>query len=366
MISRSFELILIGALMVCAGSGAAPLAGANWHQISTWADPRGEAASAVDPATGLVYLLGGYAGAPTGFPVGTAESFDPKTGTWRTLAAMPVPVRGATAVFDSTGGIYLYGGYSPTELAPTYQVYSIATNTWGAQSPQQLHIAQFGPSAAAVGHIHYIQGGEAGPTSFVDFNVSSGFAGVLATAPNPHYNAGLSLVGRKIYAFGGFTVAANEFAPVSAALDAFDLDHLSWSASPTDMALARASFAYGSDGQDIYVAGGTSKYFLATAPFFSSFEFYDSGADTWQGGPDLPIGVREPMGAVSNGEFLVFGGVNASGASSAVYAISVPENAAEAAIGAIGLGALSTMGRRKRGRMCNEVVSRFRSPLQKR
>lgn len=65
-------------------------------------------------------------------------------------------------------------------------------------------------------------------------------------------------------------------------------------------------------GTRIYVAGGL----LADRGVSRDVLIYDIATNRWSRGPDLPIAVHHPAGAVFEGKFMVIGGLTSSGAAS--------------------------------------------------
>jgi hypothetical protein len=71
-------------------------------------------------ADGTVLVAGGMVNA-SGQVTGTAEIFNPSTGTWAAAGPMVVPVRQHTATVLSTGKILVAGGNpGPTASAQLY------------------------------------------------------------------------------------------------------------------------------------------------------------------------------------------------------------------------------------------------------
>jgi hypothetical protein len=89
---------------------------------------------------GRVFIAGGYgAGGPAGgtTAVGTAEIYDPTSGTFTPTGAMMTPRGGHTAILLSTGKVVMVGGYgvgSYPDLAPA-ELYDPALGTFTAAGP---------------------------------------------------------------------------------------------------------------------------------------------------------------------------------------------------------------------------------------
>jgi N-acetylneuraminic acid mutarotase len=100
-------------------------------------------------------------------------------------------------------------------------------------------------------------------------------------SPGPHYEAQGIAVGGRLFVFGGFNVGA----VVTPASYAFDLASDTWTTlTPMPEALTHAGQA--ADGTFVYIAGG----FVGSSPGGSTEHVwvYDTEADSWSAGPDLP------------------------------------------------------------------------------
>ena len=77
----------------------------------------------------------------------------------------------------------------------------------------------------------------------------------------------------------------------------------------------RGEIAAAAVGEDIYVIGG----FSADGASTSNVDIYDTKADTWRSGPDLPIAVHHPMAATPKGRLYLVGGYSGDVPSSKVF-----------------------------------------------
>ena len=170
---------------------------------------------------GRIYAIGGGPGASASVlnpNVPAVERYLADLDSWTPLAPLPEPLSQAAAVFDSAGGVWVFGGYTELGDSRSSRVYryDIATDIW-----------------ALIGDL---------PTTGANDNRRSGMGAVVDADG-------------AIWALGGLT------GPVGAGVtsaDAFLLDPVSrtWSSGPS-MPTARHSFAVtiGYD-QYIYACGG--------------------------------------------------------------------------------------------------------------
>lgn len=118
---------------------------------------------------GRVYSLGGGPGASASVsqPNSTyAERYIGSTDTWQPIAALPIALADASAVFDERGHVLVFGGIDATassRLATTLQ-YDIATDTWSSVAVAPMPAALSGHRAILGSNERvYVLGGEQGP-----------------------------------------------------------------------------------------------------------------------------------------------------------------------------------------------------------
>jgi len=170
---------------------------------------------------GRIYAIGGGPGAAAtaidpNLPV--VERYRADLDAWTPLAPLPEPLANTAAVFDSAGGVWVFGGYTEFGDARSSRVYryDISTNTW-----------------SLIGDL---------PMTGADGNQRSGMGAALDAD-------------RQIWVMGGLSgpVGAGVTSP-----DTFILDPVSmtWSNGPA-MPTPRHSFAVAvGDDQYIYAMGG--------------------------------------------------------------------------------------------------------------
>ena len=307
---RNFCLALLA--LACTAAHA-QFTEATWTTHTSMPAARGQAATAVDNL-GRIYVIGGYV---SNTEVNTNYRFTPGTpGTWATLAPMPVAARGASAVYKA-GKVYVFGGFPTQQL----QTYDVATDSWTLVSV--LGMGWENAAAMEVGGRIFVTGGETGAFGNLEFTPPSTFV-ARASMPTEHMEHGAAAVGGLIYVFGG--VFSNYTA--HAVVESYDPVANAWSGAPLDLPSPRTQFAYASAGQFIYVLGGSTSGGNYDAPFFDTTLMYNTVANTWTAGPNLPAASREGTAAVVGSRLYVFGGGTSSSASSAVYSIGVVPDAA--------------------------------------
>ncbi len=220
---------------------------------------------------GKLYCIGGrFAG-----PLTLLERFDPATNTWATLAPMPSPRAGSTAVVRGDS-IFVFGGrtqtvpctpFSPTATNSILR-YDVATNVWSPAG--SLAVARSDATAAKVGDLMYIFGGcnSSGALDSVEvYNpVTQTSTLLLATMPGgARSNAAAATHGDLIHVLGG----TNGFAtspPVADNHLVFDPKTGSFTVStptPTHCSGAtnRAEFEAVAHGDQLFAVGGACPFF---------------------------------------------------------------------------------------------------------
>ena len=100
--------------------------GSSWHDAADMPTPR-EHLAAVSDGT-YVYTVGGrFLSADKNSAA--FERFDPRSGTWTKLVAMPTP-RGSYGATFIDGRIVAIGGEEPTRVLGVAEMYDIADGTW--------------------------------------------------------------------------------------------------------------------------------------------------------------------------------------------------------------------------------------------
>ncbi len=153
-----------------------------------------------------IYVPGGET--PNGKLTERLEVYDPRMDSWQQSVALPLPLSEyALAAFE--GRLYLFGGWTGSEVSDRLFIYDPQENTWseGAALPEALR----GAAAVAVGSKIYVLGGSDGQQIFDTAHVfypNRAAAGETAweqRAPLPDGRAGLAAValGDNIFIAGG-------------------------------------------------------------------------------------------------------------------------------------------------------------------
>ncbi|MFC1407370.1 MULTISPECIES: carboxypeptidase regulatory-like domain-containing protein [Streptacidiphilus] len=171
-------------------------------------------AAATDPATGLVYSVGGYDGL---FITDAAYAYNPATKAWKTLPPMPHTREAAQAAFIN-GKLYVVGGWSVvggwdihTITIPQVDIYDPSTNTWstGANNPKPYA----GAAAAVVGAKLYVVGGcdpdNCGHTDVQIYDPLTNTWGSAARYPESIAWEGCGAISGRIYCAGGSNTTAD-------------------------------------------------------------------------------------------------------------------------------------------------------------
>jgi non-specific serine/threonine protein kinase len=102
----------------------------TWTIVASPSVPR-YWAGATNDCAGRLYELGGdVAGSDALGESEAAEAFDPKQGTWTTLARLPIPVASAPASTGADCRTYLFGGDSDRGYLSLVQVYDPVQDSW--------------------------------------------------------------------------------------------------------------------------------------------------------------------------------------------------------------------------------------------
>ncbi len=105
----------------------------QWSAIADLPAVRHSSATVSDGA-GHIFLFGGSSTAAAGAIETTSYRYTIATGTWDTVAPMPVGTQDSAAVIDDDGIVYVLGGIADTGTIATVQTYDPATDTWGTET----------------------------------------------------------------------------------------------------------------------------------------------------------------------------------------------------------------------------------------
>ena len=109
----------------------------GWSEAPSVPGKVGRLAAAAASVGQLAYVFGGYSVAADGSEVSTpfVHAFDPVSGRYSELAAMPVPVDDAIAVTFDNRFIYLISGWHDLANVNLTQRYDTHTDTWTQATP---------------------------------------------------------------------------------------------------------------------------------------------------------------------------------------------------------------------------------------
>ena len=104
----------------------------SWSLTGSLNTPRSAHTTTLLP-NGQVLVAGGRVSTGGGLPLGSAELYDPRTGTWRTTGSLADARWSHTATLLRDGRVLVAGGYSTTtNLLDSAEIYDPATGTWSA------------------------------------------------------------------------------------------------------------------------------------------------------------------------------------------------------------------------------------------
>lgn len=144
---------------------------------------------------GRLYVIGGWSSSP-GTPSRSVYAFNPSTHTWSTKAQLPTTRDGFAVATDSSGRIYVIGGYccgatldggAPGDEIARVDRYNPATNTWARVAGMPSGLVAPTARRASDGRIYVVGGGR--------YDVPDGdlLGTNTATAYNPNTNTWTTL-----------------------------------------------------------------------------------------------------------------------------------------------------------------------------
>jgi hypothetical protein len=249
-------------------------------------------------ADGRLWYISGMTGGPgTGRargPSGQVVSYDPTTGELATHTPMPRP-RGAGGIAVVDGRIYYFGGLvSPSQTSAQVDVYDIATDTW-SELPD-LPVAKDHFKAAVIGTDIHLPGGRSGTaassmTRHDVYDTVSGAYRESAPLPAPMGGSGLAVMDGKIVIAGGELRA-----PDAARRDVFSYDPVAdaWTALEP-MHIGRHGFDLVVCGNALYASGGMGNFGAANVQDTVEVFTLDDSA------PDCPL-AAPPDAVARSGE----------------------------------------------------------------
>ena len=294
--------LLLSPVMVLLAWGAAcgPDPG-TWRSRTPSSFARQEVSFVYSPSTATFLLAGGRST--------VQESYDPSTGTWKTVAPLPAPLDHVQSV-ELDGLVYYVGGLLgwPSPASGFVYVYNPTTNRFTTAAPM-LHGRKRGAGAVAVhdGKI-YVAGGLHAGVAVPWFDVYDSATNSWAALPDmpearDHFHG--AVVGDRFYAIGGrrtsidATVTAN---------DAFDFTTGAWVRGLAPLPTARGGFAVAVLGTEVLVIGGEGG-----GRTFGVVESYDTVRNSWRTRASMPTPRHGVQAAVCDGGVFVAAGGRAQG-----------------------------------------------------
>ena len=210
-----------------------------------------------------IYVIGGSVGDSF---LGNVEVYDPVSNTWQTMASMPTP-RADLSANVVNGKIYLFGGKTYSSVSPFYnqtsinQVYDIATNTWSTNTSMPTPLQ--GYASTVVGTKIYVFGGAKLSVAGIDSSINAvqiydTETGTWATGKSLNspssYGAAIETTGvmapQKIYYVGGYSSGT-----FSDKTQVYDIEQNVWSES-AKMPTPRAYLGLAVVNDVVYAVGG--------------------------------------------------------------------------------------------------------------
>ncbi|QDS97663.1 putative Ig domain-containing protein [Adhaeretor mobilis] len=111
-----------------------------WTSIASLPSARHSTAAVSDDA-GHLYVFGGSSTTQAGNIENSSFRYTVATGTWDSVAPMPIATQDSAAVYAGDGTIYVIGGQSAAGTVATVQTYDPASDTWDTTTdlPAALH-----------------------------------------------------------------------------------------------------------------------------------------------------------------------------------------------------------------------------------
>ncbi|MEL6895796.1 MAG: hypothetical protein AAFP90_06830, partial [Planctomycetota bacterium] len=192
-------------------------------------------------------------------------------------------------------------------------------------SAQSTALVTDGKSIYRIGGLSFLQGendDEAifdSTDYFVRYDIEDDNWTELAPLPSPRSSLDAAIVGRTIYAVGGWNLQGSggaRDAPWHETMHTFDLDNpdAGWQELPGPGYNLRAISCAAHDGK-LYVLGG-----ITNRGFLRKTSVYDPTKETWSEGPELVSDSR--MTGFATSAFAVGGNLYSTGASGIVYRLS--------------------------------------------
>ena len=313
-----------GAVLVTGGVGASntvlttaelydPATG-KWKATGNLASARYAHTATLLPS-GKVLVAGGYA--TNGFQ-GTAELYDPATGKWTVTASLIAPRDNHTATLLSDGKVLVAGGQGNIGTLKTSELYDPATGLWTATTGS-LGNARYFHTATLLssGKVLVVEGQNGGAVGSAELYDPTN--GMWNTTPNPvnsRYSHTATLLPNGTVLVAGGTDGTNSLASAELYTPGQGANG-TWTATANLVTPRSNETATLLPTGSILFAGGFDNFQkIPSAKYLTSAELYDPASNGLWGSPPVMATPREEHTAtmLANGQLLVAGGMNGSGA----------------------------------------------------
>ncbi len=199
--NSSVPILLLVTAVALFGCNAFPMS-ASGHWVKRKSMQEQRSWIGIAGVGGQIYAIGGMVGAD-GLKLDSNERYDPRTDSWKYLAAMPTP-RSSLAVVPVGNTIYAIGGYGVDGPTDRVEAFDIAADRWITDFPP-MPTKRYDLTAVALDNIIYAIGGN----SQTDLNTVEAFDTVtkqwtrLAPLITSRYALQSIAINGLVYALGG-------------------------------------------------------------------------------------------------------------------------------------------------------------------
>jgi hypothetical protein len=271
-------------------------------------------------AGGKLYLAGGLESLGLSFFSNRHERFDPVTGRWERLAALPLPEHHLSGVAFRDRIYYIGGllGY-PFIATGAVSIYDPATNRFSTGASMPAGRGRGAAGVVAYGDRFYVAGGQRGgqvaTTLFDAYDPIADKWMSLPDMPRAREHNGAAVVGDRLYVIGGRDGGR------VAETDAFDFATGRWITGLAPIPTPRGGLATAPVGDEIVAIGGETP---DGGPARAEVESYNPATDRWRSLAPLPRGRHGIQAAVLDGAVWIAGGDLALASPVADHTVGIP------------------------------------------